>query len=149
MNSAIDAIIREQNITVILAAHRLSSIARAERVIVLENGKVSEEGRYDVLVSGRRSETWAWGVWALLDHLLLDDSRSPRVDWGMGRRVRGLSLDSLCDGDTSFVSTLALARALTSCSSLGDCLHLCRTELGAGAINDWYGSGRIGLWAQG
>jgi ABC-type multidrug transport system fused ATPase/permease subunit len=53
VNSAIDAIIREQNITVILAAHRLSSIARAERVIVLENGKVSEEGRYDVLVSGR------------------------------------------------------------------------------------------------
>jgi ATP-binding cassette subfamily B (MDR/TAP) protein 10 len=51
VNSAIDAIIREQNITVILAAHRLSSIARAERVIVLENGKVSEEGRYDVLVS--------------------------------------------------------------------------------------------------
>ncbi|GFZ48505.1 ATP-dependent permease MDL1, mitochondrial [Saitozyma sp. JCM 24511] len=49
VNSAIDAIIREQNITVILAAHRLSSIARAERVIVLENGKVSEEGRYDVL----------------------------------------------------------------------------------------------------
>ena len=51
MNRAIDSIIREKNITVILAAHRLSSIARAERVIVLENGVVSEEGRYDVLVS--------------------------------------------------------------------------------------------------
>jgi hypothetical protein len=35
---------------VILAAHRLSSIARAERVLVLEDGKISEEGRYDVLV---------------------------------------------------------------------------------------------------
>lgn len=51
VNSAIDSIIREQNITVILAAHRLSSIARAERVIVLEDGVVSEEGRYDILVS--------------------------------------------------------------------------------------------------
>lgn len=49
MNRAIDAIIREQNITVILAAHRLSSVARAEKVVVLENGVVSEEGRYDVL----------------------------------------------------------------------------------------------------
>lgn len=54
MNRAIDSIIHEQHITVILAAHRLSSIARAERVIVLENGVVSEEGRYDVLVSDCR-----------------------------------------------------------------------------------------------
>lgn len=54
MNRAIDSIIHEQHITVILAAHRLSSIARAERVIVLENGVVSEEGRYDVLVSNCR-----------------------------------------------------------------------------------------------
>lgn len=51
VNSAIDRIIHEQNITVILAAHRLSSIARAERVVVLENGIISEEGRYSVLVS--------------------------------------------------------------------------------------------------
>lgn len=39
----------------ILAAHRLSSIARAERVVVIEEGKVSEEGRYDVLVSLSRA----------------------------------------------------------------------------------------------
>ncbi|WWC91497.1 uncharacterized protein L201_006443 [Kwoniella dendrophila CBS 6074] len=49
VNAAIDDIIRQKNITVILAAHRLSSIARAERVVVLENGVVSEQGRYDVL----------------------------------------------------------------------------------------------------
>jgi ATP-binding cassette subfamily B (MDR/TAP) protein 10 len=49
VNAAIDDIIRSQNITVILAAHRLSSIARAERVVVLENGVVSESGPYDVL----------------------------------------------------------------------------------------------------
>jgi energy-coupling factor transporter ATP-binding protein EcfA2 len=36
---------------VILAAHRLSSIARAERVVVIENGVVSEEGPYELLVS--------------------------------------------------------------------------------------------------
>jgi len=56
VNAAIDSIIREKSITVILAAHRLSSIARAERVIVIENGVVSEEGRYDVLVSGVSAE---------------------------------------------------------------------------------------------
>ncbi|WVR07858.1 hypothetical protein IAU60_004901 [Kwoniella sp. DSM 27419] len=50
VNAAIDDIIRRKNITVILAAHRLSSIARAERVVVLENGVVSEQGRYDVLL---------------------------------------------------------------------------------------------------
>ncbi|KAK4686813.1 ATP-binding cassette, subfamily B (MDR/TAP), member 10, partial [Tremellales sp. Uapishka_1] len=49
VNRAIDSIIRHQNITVILAAHRLSSIARAERVVILEKGVISEEGRYDVL----------------------------------------------------------------------------------------------------
>ncbi|WVQ71535.1 hypothetical protein IAR50_001074 [Cryptococcus sp. DSM 104548] len=49
VNAAIDDIIRHRNITVILAAHRLSSIARAEKVVVLENGIVSETGRYDVL----------------------------------------------------------------------------------------------------
>jgi ATP-binding cassette subfamily B (MDR/TAP) protein 10 len=51
VNRAVDTIVRDQNITVILAAHRLSTIAQAERVIVLENGAVSEEGPYSVLVS--------------------------------------------------------------------------------------------------
>nr|ODN81233.1 ATP-binding cassette, subfamily B (MDR/TAP), member 10 [Cryptococcus depauperatus CBS 7841] len=49
VNAAINDIIHRRNITVILAAHRLSSIAMAERVVVLENGVVSEAGRYDVL----------------------------------------------------------------------------------------------------
>ncbi|KAJ9095203.1 hypothetical protein QFC19_007658 [Naganishia cerealis] len=46
VNSAIDHIIRNQQITVILVAHRLSSIARAERVVVVEAGKITEEGTY-------------------------------------------------------------------------------------------------------
>ncbi|GMK58652.1 hypothetical protein CspeluHIS016_0600940 [Cutaneotrichosporon spelunceum] len=49
VNAAIDRIIHSHHITVILAAHRLSSIARAEHVVVLENGVISEQGRYDVL----------------------------------------------------------------------------------------------------
>lgn len=54
VNSAIDSIIRHENITVILVAHRLSSIARAERVIVLEGGAITEIGPYDELVNYTR-----------------------------------------------------------------------------------------------
>jgi len=46
VNSAIEKVMKAQNITVILVAHRLSSIARAERIVVLEAGKVTEEGLY-------------------------------------------------------------------------------------------------------
>lgn len=46
VNSALDHIIRSQNISVILIAHRLATLARAERIVVLENGKITEDGRY-------------------------------------------------------------------------------------------------------
>jgi len=39
--------------TVILIAHRLSSIAQADRVVLLENGRVAEDGSYDELISRR------------------------------------------------------------------------------------------------
>lgn len=60
VNAAIDDIIHKRNITVVLAAHRLSSIAMAERVVVLENGVVSEAGRYDVLVSSLESRKYEY-----------------------------------------------------------------------------------------
>jgi len=34
---------------VILIAHRLATLARAERIVVLENGKITEDGRYSEL----------------------------------------------------------------------------------------------------
>jgi ABC-type transport system involved in Fe-S cluster assembly fused permease/ATPase subunit len=49
VNSALDHIIRSQNISVILIAHRLATLARAERIVVLENGKITEDGRYSEL----------------------------------------------------------------------------------------------------
>lgn len=74
VNKAIDDIIHQQHITVILAAHRLSSIARAERVVVLENGVVSEQGTYDTLskAEGSRFRT------LMAAQLLLEQS-SPSV----------------------------------------------------------------------
>lgn len=37
--------------TMIVIAHRLSTVRRADRIIVLENGKIAEEGSHDELIS--------------------------------------------------------------------------------------------------
>lgn len=41
---------RERNKTVVIVAHRLSTIMRADKIILLENGKVGEEGTHDELI---------------------------------------------------------------------------------------------------
>jgi ATP-binding cassette subfamily C protein len=49
--------------TTLLVAHRLTQAAAADRILVLENGKVVEEGTHDDLVTadGRYAELWsAW-----------------------------------------------------------------------------------------
>jgi heme O synthase-like polyprenyltransferase/ABC-type methionine transport system ATPase subunit len=51
VNAALDALFDKSNMTVILIAHRLSSIAQADRVVLLEGGRVVEDGKYDDLIS--------------------------------------------------------------------------------------------------
>jgi ATP-binding cassette subfamily B protein len=50
-----------QNKTVIMIAHRLSTIVRANKIIVIDNGKILEEGTHDSLVyaEGLYSELYA------------------------------------------------------------------------------------------
>jgi ATP-binding cassette subfamily B protein len=46
-------ILREQNKTVIIIAHRLSTVFQADKIVVLENGKVAEEGQHDQLMNNK------------------------------------------------------------------------------------------------
>lgn len=45
----------ENEITVIMIAHRLSTVKRCDRIILLENGKVAAEGTYSYLLSANHS----------------------------------------------------------------------------------------------
>ncbi|KAF8648489.1 hypothetical protein AX16_006199 [Volvariella volvacea WC 439] len=51
VNDAIDKILRSKQTTCLFVAHRLSTIARAERIVVLEDGRITESGTYRQLVN--------------------------------------------------------------------------------------------------
>ncbi|KAF8150437.1 P-loop containing nucleoside triphosphate hydrolase protein [Mycena galopus ATCC 62051] len=51
VNDAIDKILRNRHTTCLFVAHRLSTIARAERIVVLEGGRIVESGTYHQLIS--------------------------------------------------------------------------------------------------
>ncbi|KAF8633262.1 hypothetical protein AX17_004438 [Amanita inopinata Kibby_2008] len=51
VNDAIDRILRGRQTICLFVAHRLSTIARAERVVVLEDGRITESGTYYELIS--------------------------------------------------------------------------------------------------
>lgn len=53
VNAALDNLFDTSDMTVILIAHRLSSIAQADRVVLLDGGAVVEDGTYDELISRR------------------------------------------------------------------------------------------------
>ncbi|KAG7091174.1 hypothetical protein E1B28_010226 [Marasmius oreades] len=51
VNDAVDKILRKRQTTCLFVAHRLSTIARAERIVVLEDGHITESGTYRQLVN--------------------------------------------------------------------------------------------------
>lgn len=55
VNDAIDKILRARHTTCLIVAHRLSTIARAERIVVLEDGRITESGTYRQLVNSKDS----------------------------------------------------------------------------------------------
>ncbi|CAE6346976.1 unnamed protein product [Rhizoctonia solani] len=51
VNEAIERILESHETSTLIVAHRLSTISRAGRIIVLEDGRVTEEGNYQDLVA--------------------------------------------------------------------------------------------------
>jgi len=49
VNDAIDKILESKSVSCLIVAHRLSTIARAEKVAVLEDGRIVEFGLYKEL----------------------------------------------------------------------------------------------------
>jgi ATP-binding cassette subfamily B protein len=57
-----------QNHTTIIIAHRLSTVKQVDRVIVIEDGQITEEGRHEDLLtkSGKYAELWSHQVGGFL-----------------------------------------------------------------------------------
>ena len=51
-----------QNRTAIFIAHRLSTIRNVDRIFVLENGKIIEEGKHEQLVEANKQYASLWRV---------------------------------------------------------------------------------------
>jgi ABC-type multidrug transport system fused ATPase/permease subunit len=51
---------REKEKTVILIAHRLSSVLKTDKIVVLKDGKVIEEGNHDELMANRNQYYDLW-----------------------------------------------------------------------------------------
>jgi ATP-binding cassette subfamily B protein len=61
IQASINAMLAIQNITVIAIAHRLSTIKNLDRIIVMDSGKIIEDGSFAQLISkedGRFKELW-------------------------------------------------------------------------------------------
>ncbi|WRT66572.1 protoheme IX farnesyltransferase [Kwoniella shivajii] len=56
VNAALNSLFANSDITVILIAHRLSSIASADRVVLLDGGAVAEDGSYHDLITRRHGK---------------------------------------------------------------------------------------------
>lgn len=50
---AIDAMLRERKITISVIAHRLSIISRADKIVVVAEGCVVQEGTHDELIASK------------------------------------------------------------------------------------------------
>ncbi len=53
-------LMRERGKTAILIAHRLSSVQKADKIVVLENGKVVEEGSHHSLLKTKNQYYSLW-----------------------------------------------------------------------------------------
>ncbi|THG99518.1 hypothetical protein EW026_g2828 [Hermanssonia centrifuga] len=78
VNDAIEKILRSRQTTCIIVAHRLSTIARAERIVVLEEGHITETGTYRQLV--RRKDSRFRALMAAQLNAAVGDPPTPDVE---------------------------------------------------------------------
>jgi len=61
IQASINEVLKSGNITVIAIAHRLSTIKNLDRIIVMDNGKIIEDGSFEELIkkeNGKFKELW-------------------------------------------------------------------------------------------
>lgn len=60
IQNSINLMLEQNNVTVIAIAHRLSTIKHLDRIVVMDNGRIVEDGSFDELISknGRFKELW-------------------------------------------------------------------------------------------
>lgn len=60
--------------TALVIAHRLSTVATLDRIVVLHDGKIAEDGTHDQLISagGEYSKLWSRQTGAFLDDALYE-----------------------------------------------------------------------------
>ena len=60
IQNSINVMLEQNNVTVIAIAHRLSTIKHLDRIVVMDNGRIVEDGSFDELISknGRFKELW-------------------------------------------------------------------------------------------
>ena len=71
-----------QGRTVLVIAHRLSTVRRADRIVVLEAGRITEQGTHEQLLA-------LGGTYARLYALQFGDDGPARVDEPVGAGVEG------------------------------------------------------------
>jgi ABC-type multidrug transport system fused ATPase/permease subunit len=50
VQAALDKIMKEKKRTIVVVAHRLSTVKSADRIVVIENGRIAEEGNHNELI---------------------------------------------------------------------------------------------------
>ena len=53
-------VLRDENKTIVIIAHRLSTVINADKIVVLSSGKVSEEGTHDILLNNKGNYYNLW-----------------------------------------------------------------------------------------